>query len=208
MLSPETPADSAPGSSCLVCSSLASIRNRTHHCCYTLFFRTYFFLIFIYMYLFDCARSQLQHVESISLTRDLTQAPCNWEHRILDTAPPGKSSSLFLKDSIQGLKHCSAHKVLMCHHSEDSGVQSCAWSGVLNECASQVYLTALQEGLKAGRAVPEASKQENHPLVLWSICVPRYAAKLLALFGEGFLGTIKPGTDTEDHVIVSLEKGS
>ena len=54
----------------------------------------------------------------------------------------------------------------------------------------------------------EAGKQENHPLVLWSIDVPRDAAKLLTLFGEGFLRTVKPGKDLEDHVTMSLEKGN
>ena len=54
----------------------------------------------------------------------------------------------------------------------------------------------------------EAGKQEKHPLVLWSIDVPRDAAKLLTLFGEGFLATVKPGKDIEDHVTMSLEKGN
>ena len=34
------------------------------------------FKIFIFIYLFDCARSQLWHVRSSSLTRDRTWGPC------------------------------------------------------------------------------------------------------------------------------------
>ena len=47
------------------------------------------------IYLFVCARSQLQHVGSSSLTRCQTQAPCVGS-RVLTTGPPGKSQNLVL----------------------------------------------------------------------------------------------------------------
>ena len=45
---------------------------------------------FFFKYLFGCAESQLQHVESSSLTR-IQPGSLYWEHRVLATGPPGKS---------------------------------------------------------------------------------------------------------------------
>ena len=47
-------------------------------------------------YLFDCTRSQLQHVGSSSLTQGLNPGTLHWEHRVLSTGPRGKSPIAFV----------------------------------------------------------------------------------------------------------------
>ena len=49
-----------------------------------------FFKVFIFIYVFDCAGSYLQHVGSSSLTRDQTCVPCIGSLESA-TEPPGKS---------------------------------------------------------------------------------------------------------------------
>ena len=61
--------------------------------------------------LFGCAKSWLFHAESSSLTRNRTQAPLNWECRVLATGLPGKSqeSSELVENRVamteEGMRH-------------------------------------------------------------------------------------------------------
>ena len=56
---------------------------------------THFLFFSNSFYLFGCTQSLLQHVGSDSLTRDGTQAPCNWEHEVVLASGPPRKYSLF-----------------------------------------------------------------------------------------------------------------
>ena len=69
---------------------------------------TFFFLIFTLINLFGCVGSQLWHARSSSLTRDQTQTPLHWEHKVLATGTPGKSIHLLFKIIFGGLSRSVA----------------------------------------------------------------------------------------------------